>query len=582
MAKSIKKFLKSFTLIELIIVIAIIAVLGASAFLVLSQWMSKSRDSRKIADLGTIDTAINVSFTSKDKLPKPDNMTNITFGGVKVWELGYFGDEAVNQIGGALTKTPSDPTTKVWYRYAVWNNKYQLGTIIENENFSKYTNRVYAQSYFTKIQGNYNQSIIVTKIGTDDVIIPAPSLIVDEFTGTSYTLVNEYFWSEKNSYELGKVQKNKLQVQKLFSGDISELTQPTKYEEFKTKFADIYSGTVYLKELTPDLEPEKIDEIVSAELKKVSTQNVTVQYLSCTSTINSQSSITSIDIDFSIPTTEHGGTFSVNKTVNENNGTFKYTLQGKCNNGIFENITLGTPVVQSCDTDFANLDGQCLETHWTGDETSGYSFVNYGQQVYPKSCKEIVDSSVINYKIGETQPYNGINFEDGVYFIKPDSNPAFKVYCDMTTDGGGWTLITNLVDINGRSFSPTISDTGIPGLTSNYSISWEKLFNVNDDNSKFLVRYGSSLISSTVFNYTNANLNTGSVISFGWDGTHKLEWNNTGNASGCRHYFISKNSCSQGGTRSCSNTGLGGIGRNSTTARCYSKFHGQLAVFYKN
>ncbi|MEF2175547.1 MAG: prepilin-type N-terminal cleavage/methylation domain-containing protein, partial [Candidatus Absconditabacteria bacterium] len=75
MAKKLQKFLKSFTLIELIIVIAVIAVLGASAFLVLSQWMSKSRDSRKIADLGTIDKAINVSFTSKDKLPTPDNMT---------------------------------------------------------------------------------------------------------------------------------------------------------------------------------------------------------------------------------------------------------------------------------------------------------------------------------------------------------------------------------------------------------------------------------------------------------------------------------------------------------------------------
>ncbi|MEF2175467.1 MAG: prepilin-type N-terminal cleavage/methylation domain-containing protein, partial [Candidatus Absconditabacteria bacterium] len=47
MSKKLQKFLKSFTLIELIIVIAIISVLGASAFLMLSQWMSKSRDSRK-------------------------------------------------------------------------------------------------------------------------------------------------------------------------------------------------------------------------------------------------------------------------------------------------------------------------------------------------------------------------------------------------------------------------------------------------------------------------------------------------------------------------------------------------------
>ncbi len=32
---------------------------------------------------------------------------------------------------------------------------------------------------------------------------------------------------------------------------------------------------------------------------------------------------------------------------------------------------------------------------------------------------------------------------DGVYWIKPDTNAAFKVYCDMTTDWWGWTIITN-------------------------------------------------------------------------------------------------------------------------------------------
>ena len=122
-------FTKGFSLIELMVVIAIIALLTALITSNFAQSKAKSRDGKRISDLAQIQLSLELFFdrcngypTSLDiaqTLPSCPNDQN----GTQI-NLGYF-----------ISKIPTDISTNASYDYAVTNGvDYILGTQLEKDN----------------------------------------------------------------------------------------------------------------------------------------------------------------------------------------------------------------------------------------------------------------------------------------------------------------------------------------------------------------------------------------------------------------------------------------------------------------
>ncbi len=119
---------KGFTLIELLVVIAIIAILAAVIMATTTGAQAQARDSRRVSDLDSIRTALELYNNKYGYYPK-DGISNSQEHGLSVLNMLV--------TGGLISAIPQDPKNSgdYVYKYCVSSDgsKYALKTTLETD-----------------------------------------------------------------------------------------------------------------------------------------------------------------------------------------------------------------------------------------------------------------------------------------------------------------------------------------------------------------------------------------------------------------------------------------------------------------
>ena len=160
---------RGFTLIEILIVVAIIAILASVVLVGLGPTQQAGRDARRLSDLRSAQNGLELYFakcgyypgTAQEASPCGAFATASNWAGMK---------SAVTGSGIGVNSVPDDPSAGHTYDYAADGTgaNYIIGTVLENTNNSVFTSYTVPGNL-----GNYTNGTIAVGAGGAQCVAPA-------------------------------------------------------------------------------------------------------------------------------------------------------------------------------------------------------------------------------------------------------------------------------------------------------------------------------------------------------------------------------------------------------------------------